>query len=112
MSRFASTQNKGFQMKFENGLTISVQFGIMNYCERRKFDLDYLSEMKTDIVNIINSKIDIVQSANAEIAIWDENDNWFNFGTDQVKGWCSPDEVADWIHKVKSATTIKDIENT
>lgn len=102
MSRIVSTQNKGFQMKFENGLTISVQFGTMNYCERRKFDLDYLSEMKTDIV----------QSADAEIAIWDENDNWFNFGTDQVKGWCSPDEVADWIHKVKSAASLKDIENT
>lgn len=102
MSRFASIENRGFQMKFENGLTVSVMFGTMNYCERRKFDLDYSSEMK----------IDAVLSANAEIAIWDENDQWFDFGTDQVKGWCSPDEVADWIHKVKSAASLKDIENT
>ena len=99
MSKFASIQNRGFQMKFENGLTISVMFGTMNYCERRKFDLDYSSEMK----------IDAVQSANAEIAIWDENDNWFNFGTDQVKGWCSTDEVAEWITRIQKATNIHNI---
>lgn len=99
MSKFASIQNRGFQMKFENGLTISVMFGTMNYCERRKFDLDYSSEMK----------IDAVLSANAEIAIWDENDNWFNFGTDQVKGWCSADEVAEWITRTQKATNIHNI---
>ena len=32
-----STLNKGFQLTFENGLTISVQFGSGNYCERNGF---------------------------------------------------------------------------
>ncbi len=102
MSRIVSTRNKGFQMKFDNGLTISVQIGTMSYCSRRSFDLDAESEMK----------IHIVESQDAEIAIWNETDQWFDFGTDQVKGWCSADEVADWIHKVKSADSLKDIENT
>jgi len=57
-------------------------------------------------------KIHIVESQDAEIAIWNETDQWFDFGTDQVKGWCSADEVADWIHKVKSTDSLKDIENT
>ena len=28
---------KGFQMTFENGLTISVMFGTSNYCSRKQF---------------------------------------------------------------------------
>lgn len=86
-------------MKFDNDLTISVQIGTMNHCSRRSFDLDAESEMK----------IHIVESQDAEIAIWNETDQWFNFGTDQVKGWCSPDEVAEWISRVQKATNITNI---
>jgi hypothetical protein len=88
-----STENKGFSITFENGLTISVQFGTMNYCERRKSYPLYKSEMFNDII----------ESKNAEIAIWDKNNNWFDFGLDTVKGWCSADEVAEWIAKVANA---------
>ena len=31
MSKFTATNNKGFQMKFENGFAISVQWGPGNY---------------------------------------------------------------------------------
>lgn len=68
----------GFKMTFENGNTISVQFGWGNYCENR-------GESKPGCVN-------------AEIAIWDSENKWFDFGSDSVKGWCTPDEVAEWIH--------------
>ena len=33
--KFASTLRKGFHMTFENGLTISVQWGAGNYCDNR-----------------------------------------------------------------------------
>jgi hypothetical protein len=36
MSNFKSTNNKGFQMTFENGWTISVQFGYGNYCDNSR----------------------------------------------------------------------------
>lgn len=98
MENFKSTLNKGFQMTFENGLTISVQFGGGNYCKNR--NNDFMAE----------SKIDVVESPNAEIAIWDEHKRWFNFGGDEVKGYVSPDEVAKWIYKVSRAKSIKTIK--
>ena len=64
-----STLNKGFSLTFENKLTISVQFGTYNYCERKDTSSPYGSEM-------LNGK-DIIESIDAEIAIWDENNNWF-----------------------------------
>ena len=37
---FIATQNKGFRMKFENGFSISVQWGAENYCEKKSFNTD------------------------------------------------------------------------
>jgi len=90
-----STQNKGFSLTFENGLTISVQFGTGNYCERRDYSSPYKSEM-------LNGQ-DIIESQNAEIAIWDKDNNWFDFGSDTVKGWVSANEIAEWIEKISKA---------
>lgn len=68
----------GFSLTFENGNTISVQFGLGNYCKNR-----YRS---------------MPESNNAEIAIWDASNNWHTFDGDQVKGWCDANEIAEWIH--------------
>ena len=40
--KFISTQNKGFGITFDNGFTISVQWGTENYCEHRNLDIDFL----------------------------------------------------------------------
>lgn len=82
---FKSTLNKGFQITFENGWTISVQFGFGNYCSKKQSG--YKESMESDIWS----------SDDAEIAIWDKEGNWYNFGNDEVKGFCSADEVAEWI---------------
>lgn len=80
--------NRGFQMTFANGWTISVQFGPGNYCSNR----DY-----TPYPKLYN------ECKNAEIALIDPDGNldynpeWH----DQVKGFVTPDEVVDWIHDVK-----------
>jgi len=91
------TMNKGFQMSFENGLTISVQIGCGNYCTN--YSIPYKDHRKDEIT----------ESFCAEIAIWDKNNQWFIF-SDQVKGYVSPDEVAIWIDKVKRAKSIKTIK--
>lgn len=96
---FTATQNKGFQLTFENGLTISVQWGTGNYCENRSFTTQYNSEMEQQIWS----------SENAEIAIWDKYNNWYNFESDTVKGWVTPDEVANWISKVSQWKDISGI---
>jgi hypothetical protein len=82
MSNFKSTNNKGFQMTFENGWTISVQFGYGNYCSHRNHE---------------NQPEGIHECPDAEIVIWDASGKWYNFGSDTVKGYCSADEVATWI---------------
>jgi hypothetical protein len=79
--------NTGFQMVFENGWTVSVQFGKLNYCSNRTYT---------------SGKEIFFQSPDAEIAAWDENGVWYRFENDTVKGWCKPDEVADFIAKVKA----------
>jgi hypothetical protein len=46
MSNFKSTENKGFQMTFENGWTISVQFGYGNYCDNTANQKDGILDKK------------------------------------------------------------------
>jgi hypothetical protein len=56
---FKATENKGFQITFNNGYTISVQFGKGNYCDNRlKENSDFITSCK-----------------NAEVAIWNENNS-------------------------------------
>ena len=43
---FEATQNKGFRMTFENGFAISVQWGTMNYCEKKNLMAEYKDEME------------------------------------------------------------------
>ena len=98
--QFTSNQNKGFTMTFQNGLTISVQFGTMNYCSRKNLTAPIHSEWK----------MDKVESQTAEIAIWDEVGTWFDFGYDTVEGHCDTNEVARWIGIVSNAENMEHLK--
>ena len=100
---FTSSHNNGFSMTFENGFTISVRWGIGNYCERRSMSSYHPHS---------DMKIPQVKSTNAEIAIWDKEGTWFNFGSDQVKGWCDADEVAHWISLTQSVSDLDELTKT
>lgn len=95
MSGFSITDNKGFQIHFENGWTASVQFGKYNYC--------------ANYVGFTGMKqIDYRECKNAEIAAfwvdesgdmhWLENEEW----DDTVKGHCEPSEVLRFLNKVEA----------
>ena len=88
MSKFLSCQNKGFQMTFENGWTVSVQFGPANYCEKQGHD--YNAPMKAEFWS----------STHAEIAAWNSDNEWFPFEHDTVKGWNGADDVSAFISQV------------
>jgi len=91
MTNITSNQNTGFQLTFENGLTISVQFGRGNYCSNRFKDNDLLKQV----------------ADSAEISIWDTDENAFVFNNNDVcLGWLTTDEIATWIDKVKNAKSI------
>ena len=98
MKKLAITNNKGFHMTFENGLTASVQWGRGNYCE-----------------NHFNTELDFIgtkpaSSNNAEVAVFDKNGDFLNvnqflpecvFTDGEVCGHLSPDGIVDFLAKVK-----------
>lgn len=61
---FKATENKGFQITFGNGYTISCQFGAANYCanygRHLQPDYEYLEEMRKRIHSC----------EDCEVAIW------------------------------------------
>jgi hypothetical protein len=85
------TSGKGFQLTFANGWTASVQFGTGNYCGNKSRSL--YSE-SADVQAGENG------CANAEIAAWDADGKWRDFGSDTVKGWVSADEVAQFLAEI------------
>ena len=92
---FAITDHKGFQLEFSNGWTISVQWGPGNYTEGRE-------KMKWDAPK----SSDRWESSSAEIAILDPDGNFHrpegkDWG-DDVAGWLSADDVAEYIEYTKS----------
>ena len=80
----SNTTFAGFTMTFENGYTISIQFGMGNYCENR-----------------FESK---PQSKDVEIAVFDKDSKFFQLPsmTDDVKGYVNMNELADYIQQVKN----------
>ena len=78
---FSLTGNKGFQITFENGNTVSIQWGPGNYCK--------LAEQRASESGEFAHTV--------EAAAWDRNNNWHNCGGDQVKGWLTPDEALEFI---------------
>lgn len=88
---FRITDSRGFHMTFENGWTASVQWGAGNYCDNRSFRVEDLLKPKPNI-----------SSTTAEVAAWDADGRWYNFGADTVFGYRTPDEVARFIAQVAS----------
>lgn len=81
----------GFQMTFNNGNTISVQFGFGNYCSNRGESKD--------------------TSTTAEVAIWNKDGKWYQIQShDEVLGHCNTDEIAKWIHFAATTEFKKEID--
>jgi len=72
-------ENKGFQMTFSNGWTVSVLFG------------------KHDCSN--NIKFAEVSANTAEVSAWDKDDNWYKFDCER-SGWKTPNEVQAFINMI------------
>ena len=95
MSQFESTMRKGFHMTFENGLTISVQWGAGNYCDNH-FHRDFTFSKDAS-------------SRTAEVAVFDSSDEFIDpqkfieesiDGDEEVAGYLTADQVAQMIYNV------------
>ena len=84
---FAVSGRKGFHVTFENGCTVSVQFGGGNYCDNRDQPIG-------------DSKVP--HSRTAEMAAWDARGSWVHpDGWDgDVAGWQSPAQVLKFMNWV------------
>ena len=78
------TRGSGFHITFSNGWSISVQWSRGNYCSNMRPVRDLQEPEPTECTD-------------AEIAIWDNNGDWYEFEHDQVLGHVLPDDVAAWI---------------
>jgi len=86
----------GFHIDLENGWTVSVQFGIGNYCSNR-----------SNIGNPFKDIPEFIECPNAEIAAWATDTrgigttDWYLFEDgEQVKGWQNPTKVIDFINLI------------
>lgn len=88
---FRTCDNKGFQITFPNGVTLSTQFGWANYCEH--YD-DPMPDFKLRAPDI--------ESNDAEIAIFGPNGKWltreFKDRDDDVIGRV---RIAEWLMAFK-----------
>ena len=86
---FTITGGKGFRLTFANGWTISVQFGVFNYCEHHDSGYVYGDEAKADMW----------RSRDAEIAVIKPDGRWYSVDPsgNEVIGWQDTDSLAHII---------------
>ena len=96
--KFVSTMRKGFHMTFENGLTVSVQWGAGNYCDNH-FPKDRDFTFSKD-----------AESDTAEAAVIDQHGKFidpqrffdYEINSDgDVAGWLDPSQVVDLLANVR-----------
>jgi len=86
--------SRGFEITFENGLAISVQYGLGCSCSNR----NSLQPSRDGNGSIV------VSSRTADIAVFDLNDKCINqeiFGQNDM-GWITADEIPEIMQKVAS----------
>ena len=82
---YKEDMNHGYTMKFNNGWTISVRWGKVNYCNNQS----NFGGKHDDITADFN------ESNTAEVAVFDPNDHMDALcDHDQVLPWQTPDDVA------------------
>ena len=93
---FKITNNTGFHVTFENGVTVSVQFGPANYCENKKLDILENYDIK-------------LSCENAEVAIFIKNGKWitkeYKDAGDEILGWVGVEEVLKILNWAKNYET-------
>lgn len=102
---FSITNGTGFQMEFENGWTISIQWGPTTYHSKELVVQDSV----------------FYSSPNAEMAIFRKgvhlpmhvpaNSDWKGNVQEHVWGWIYPDDVPQWMEYVKNLPNSDKVES-
>lgn len=94
-SNFSLKGGQGFQITFENGYTVSVQFGEYHYCSNRNLGSPTCEETVHDC-------------ANAETAIFYKGDRFLEYKGDTVQSYQSPKEVLETLKYAESLPNPED----
>lgn len=104
-SQLSSNTGTGFTMRFENGMTISVQFSSMSYCTNRNWDNEKDWKMKYDFASSVHSP-------DAEVMIWqegtDEDGKRITVDSTDPFGWVSAEVVGRLIPIVQDSKSVQD----
>jgi len=96
MSMFRVMDNKGFQIVFENGCTLSVQFGPGNYTD---------SDVRAKAWEAPRQQREW-EAQTAEVAILLPNGRFYPITEmDDVIGWQSVEDVLKWIDVARNIKT-------
>lgn len=82
---FRINDNKGFQIKLDNGYTVSVQFGAGNYGSN--YDLNFIDNMNKPMV-----------ADSAETALIDPKGNFVVYKDGDVQGYQSVNDVLELLN--------------
>jgi hypothetical protein len=94
---FRITRDKGFHMTFDNGWTVSVQWGTGNYGDHYMKMFDPVSASPTDLSQELAAK----GSFTAEAAAWDKDGNWYKVdGDDKLLCYASSADVLAFMVKI------------
>lgn len=85
---FAITDHKGIRIRFENGWTVSIQFGFGNYCEHHNSPIRDFNAAR---------KADLWESAEAETALISPEGKFVEYDGSEVQGYRTPAQVAALI---------------
>lgn len=93
---FAITAGKGFHITFDNGYTVSVQWGWGNYCDLRN---DH--KARESIIRGVLQEV--TESRTAETAAWGPDGEFLD---GDVNGFQSPAEVLAFLNRVAALPAI------
>ncbi len=107
MSQLRVVNAKGFQMEFDNGLTVSVMFGEGNYCQHRDAVGPSTVQLYGDKEQLRSFYRKPWESNLAEVAVWRRSDKkWAHLKTPweggedycpDPLGWVTAEDVAKII---------------
>ena len=109
-------RGSGFSLTLANEWTVSVQFGPMNYCDKKIRDIQGGLFVPNKFMDAVDApmKTDRWEARTAELAAWfgepGNYDAWWVFRRnpgsddgdiaswdDKVRGWCTADEVVGFV---------------
>ena len=102
-----SHHGKGFNMKFPNGFSLSVQFSEFNYCDRRTYE-PFENKEDGEHWESETAEIAIIYKGNL-MNVFEAYKLGDEMRVDSVKGWVDTSYVAEIINIVSKASTQEEV---